>query len=69
MLFILEQLNLQLKQQSYLLFVTYVSLLNTIYIGIKQMLKKFPLEEIKVRKNALFFLSQAPQNLTWRWIF
>ena len=38
------------------------SVFNTLYIEVKQMLKKFPLDKISVTKNAHFFLSRAPTH-------
>ena len=38
------------------------SVLNTLYIEIKQILKKFPSAKINGTKKALFFLSRAPTH-------
>ena len=41
------------------------SLFNTLYIEIKQLLKKFPLDKINGIKNAFFFLWRAPTHHTF----
>ena len=41
------------------------SLFNTLYIQIKQILKKFPSDKINGTKYALFFLSRAPTHYSF----
>ena len=45
------------------------SVFNTLYIGIKHLLKKCPSEKVKGTKNALFFLSQAPITFDLRFLY